>query len=147
MADADRTSPRRRKKPLSFRVPPGTAKQLEQRAREAGETQTALVERYVEEGLRIDIHPLIHFRDGAGGRRPALVGTRLDVAQVIETVRQNANSVADAAEYLGLPPERVQACLRYYADYRDEIDDWQARRQEIAEREEANWRRQQEILA
>jgi hypothetical protein len=28
----------------------------------------------------MDEHPLIYFRDGASGRRPALLGTRLDVA-------------------------------------------------------------------
>jgi hypothetical protein len=31
----------------------------------------------------MDEHPAIYFRDGADGRRPALLGTRLDVADVI----------------------------------------------------------------
>lgn len=52
-------------------------------------------------------------------------------------MRENANSVSAAAEYLGLPAERVQACLRYYADYQDEVDDWTDRMRAIAEREEA----------
>lgn len=135
------------KKPLSFRVRIDTAERLERHASEAGETQTALVERYVEEGLRMDGHPLIRFRDGVGGRRPGLVGTRLDVWQVIETVRQNERSVEDTAAYLGVPVEHVRACVRYYADYQGEIDEWAARARAIEEREEANWRRQQELLA
>lgn len=135
------------KKPLSFRVRSDTAERLERHASEVGETQTALVERYVEEGLRMDGHPLIRFRDGVGGRRPGLVGTRLDVWQVIETVRQNERSVEDAAGYLGIPVEHVRACLRYYADHQGEIDEWAARARAIEEREEANWRRQQELLA
>ncbi len=135
------------KKPLAFRVAVETVERLQRRARERRETQTALVERYVEEGLRTDEHPLIYFREGASGRRPALVGTRLDVWQVIETIRQNDNSVEEAAEYLGLPVEKLRACVRYYADYSEEIDEWTARAQAIAEREEANWRRQQELLA
>jgi uncharacterized protein (DUF433 family) len=137
----------RRKAQLSFRVRAETATRLEQHARELGVTQTALVERYIEEGLRTDDHPMIHFRDGFGGRRAALLGTRLDVWQVVATVHQNERSAEDAADYLGLPVEHVRGCLRYYADYQDEIDEWTARARAIEEREEANWRRQQELLA
>lgn len=56
-----------------------------------------------------------------------LLGTRLDVADVITTIKQNDNSVAEAAEYLEVPIEQINACLRYYADYKDEIDAWIAR--------------------
>jgi uncharacterized protein (DUF433 family) len=137
----------RRKRQLSFRVREETAARLELHAAEVGDTQTALVERYIEEGLRTDSHPLIHFRDGYGGRRAAVLGTRLDVWQVIQTVHQNERSVEDASNYLGVPVEHVRACLRYYADYQDEIDEWTARARAIEEREEENWRRQQELLA
>lgn len=135
------------RRPLAFRLAAATVERLRRRALEARQTQTALVERYVEEGLRTDAHPSVVFREGASGRRPALAGTRLDVWQVIETVRQNGNSVEEAAAYLGLPVEKVRAGVRYYADYPEEIDEWTARAQAIAEREEANWRRQQELLA
>ena len=137
----------RSRKPVSFRVRIGTSDRLERYAKEVGETQTALVERYVEEGLRMDVHPLIHFRDGFGGRRPALLATRLDVWQVVETIRQNDRSVEAAAEYLEILVEHVRACLRYYADFQDEIDEWTARARAIEAREEANWRRQQELLS
>jgi uncharacterized protein (DUF433 family) len=135
------------RKPVSFRLQIGTIARLEQHADETGLTQTALVERYVEEGLRMDGHPLIRFRDGFGGRRPGLLGTRLDVWQVIETLRENENSIDDTAAYLGVPGEHVRACLRYYADFQDEIDEWTRRARASEEREEANWRRQQELLA
>jgi uncharacterized protein (DUF433 family) len=138
---------RQSRKPLSFRIRTETSDRLERHATEIGETQTALVERYVEEGLRMDEHPLITFRTGYGGRRPSLVASRLDVWQIIETVRQNENSVEAAADYLEVPLEHVRACLRYYADFEDEIDEWTARARAIEEREEANWRRQQELLA
>jgi len=139
--------PRQTKRPLAFRVRPETADALKERAQELGGTQTELVERYIEEGIRRDRHPLITFREGAAGRRPALVGTRLDVWQVIETVRQNDNSVEETAEYLERPPHWIRACVAYYADYQDEIDEWTARANAYAEREEARWRRQQQLLA
>jgi uncharacterized protein (DUF433 family) len=90
---------------------------------------------------------LIYFRDGAVGRRPALLGTRLDVADVISTIRQNNNSVEEAAEYLELPIEQIQAALAYYADFKDEIDDWVARKHEASERERSRWLRQQAALS
>ncbi len=135
-----------RKQALAFRVRRETLEHLKRRAHEVAQSQTALAERYIEEGLRMDEHPLIHFRDGAAGRRPALIGTRLDVADVIETVRQNGNSVAKTADYLELPVERIESCLGYYADYKDEIDEWIERAHAAAERAEALWRRQQEVL-
>lgn len=134
------------RKPVSFRLQMGTVSRLERHAEEVGLTQTALVERYVEEGLRMDAHPLIRFRDGFGGRRPALIGTRIDVWQVIETLRGNERSIDDTAGYLGVPPEHVRSCMRYYADFQGEIDEWTRRARAFEEREEENWRRQQELL-
>jgi uncharacterized protein (DUF433 family) len=135
------------KQPLTFRVAPRTLEHLKRRAREADQPQTALAERYLEEGLRMDEHPGIYFRDGVSGRRPALLGTRLDVADVIETIRQNDRSVEGAVAYLELPADRIEACLRYYADFGDEIDEWINRAHAIAEREEARWQRRGEALA
>jgi uncharacterized protein (DUF433 family) len=146
MNDKERHASRNRK-PLSFRLQIGTVERLERRAEETGLTQTALVERYIEEGLRVDAHPLIRFRDGFGGRRPALIGTRIDVWQVIETLRGNERSIEDTADYLGVAPEHVRACMRYYADFQNEIDEWTRRARAFEEREEENWRRQQELLS
>jgi uncharacterized protein (DUF433 family) len=119
---------------------------LRRRALELGAQQTTLAERYVEEGLRMDEHPLVYFREGEAGRRPALFGTRLDVADVIETIRQNDNSIEQAADYLELPVEHVEACLRYYADYKEEVDEWIELGRVAAEHELERRRRQQEAL-
>ena len=139
--------PRRRetKQQVAFRVRPSTLAHLKRRVSETGLSQTDLAERYLEEGLRLDEHPLIAFRDGAAGRRPGLAGSRLDVWQVVEIVRENG-SVEEAAAYLEFPVEKVQAAMRYYADYTDEIDAWTARANALAEREQASWRRQQELV-
>ena len=134
-------------KPTSFRLPDALGARLEQHAREAGETRTALARRYIEEGLRMDQHPLIVFFTRPGGRRPMVAGTRLDVADVIETVRASDNSITEAAEYLDLPPAKVQAAVRYYAEFPDEVEAWLARQREIAERHEALWRKEQAALA
>jgi uncharacterized protein (DUF433 family) len=132
--------------PRSFRLPDTLLRELQRHARETGANVTALVERYLDEGLRRDQHPLIGFRETAAGRSAALAGTRLDVWQVIETIRNSGNDVSEAAAYLEIPEEHVRACVRYYADHKREIDAWTRRMHDIAEREEEAWRREQAIL-
>ncbi len=137
---------RETKKQFNARFSPRTIARLRRRSSVARLAAGALAERYVEEGLRMDEHPLISFRDGAAGRRPALIGTRLDVWQVIETVRQNDNSPSAAAEYLRLPVSHVDACVAYYVDYQGEVDEWIEREQAAAEEAEISWRKRQEIF-
>jgi len=134
-------------RPRSFRFAASLLAALEERARDRGETASAVAERYLEEGLRRDRHPLVIFREGAAGRRPALAGTRVDVPQVIDTLRASDNSIEDAAEYHALPEAYVRAAVSYYADYRDEIDEWRERMRTIAEREREAWQREQAVLA
>lgn len=134
------------KRSFSVRWSPRTLAHLQERAEQARIASNVLAERYVEEGLRMAEHPPIYFRDGAAGRRPALMGTRLDVATVISTVKQNDNSVEEAADYLRLPLSLVEACVRYYVDYQDEIDAWIERDEEAAEAAEISWRKRHEIF-
>lgn len=142
---------RREKQPahkqFSVRVATATFEELERRAHERGLARNALTERYIAEGVRMDEHPEIAFREGALGRRPILAGTRLDVWQVIETVRNSDNSVQEAAEYLRLAPSRVQAAVNYYAVYREEVDEIAERERAVSDRAEATWRAGQELLA
>jgi uncharacterized protein (DUF433 family) len=135
------------KQSVSFRFDPITVKRLKDHAVEAGAGQTALAERYIEEGIRCDEHPLIHFREGAAGRRPALLGSRLDVADAITTIRQNKGSIEEAASYLEIPVEQLEAAARYYGEYTEEIDEAIERSRAAAERERERWRRGQEALA
>lgn len=133
------------KQQLAFRIRPRTLQALRRRARDLGQTQTAVAERYIEEGIRTDEHQLIYFREGAAGRRPALIGTRLDVWQVVETVRQSEGDIEAAGAYLDLPVGKLHGALRYYGEYREEVDAWIERAQAFADREEAAWRRSQTI--
>ncbi|HEX5582452.1 DUF433 domain-containing protein [Gaiella sp.] len=135
------------KQGVSFRFNPRTVERLRRRSAEVGAPQAVLAERYIDEGMRIDEHPGIYFRDGGSGRRPSVLGTRLDVAQIVETLRQNENSIEETAEYLDISQAQVEAAVRYYAAYRDEVDRWIERSRTIAERERNLWRRQQEALA
>ena len=130
----------------SFRFSEATLSRLEVRAHEIRETRTGLAERYVEEGLRMDEHPGIGFADGPAGRRAVLLGSGLDVWEVIATVRQSRGSAEAAARYLELPMSAVRAAVRYYAAFPAEIDDLLARRAAIAERERSAAQAERAIL-
>lgn len=131
----------------SFRLTERTMKLLDDRARELSESRNSLAERLLDEGLHTERHPLIVFRTGGSGRRrPALVGTRLYVWQIIETVRRSANSVREAAHYLSLPEHHVQAAVDYYADFKDEVDQDRADELAFERRERERWERSQRVL-
>jgi uncharacterized protein (DUF433 family) len=118
----------------TLRLAEGTRQRLAERARRAGVAERTLAQRYVEEGLRHDLHPLVQFLDGPSGRRASLVGRGLDVWEVIATVQDNGGSVAHAADYLQVPVGLVEAAVAYYGEYRDEVD-------EQIERNEAEYER------
>ncbi|HYW90393.1 MAG TPA: hypothetical protein VFB50_21670, partial [Chloroflexota bacterium] len=94
--------------PLSLRLPAATVQRLGARARHRRIAPRTLAQRYVEEGLRMDEHPLIRFVDAPAGRDGRLVGSRLAVWQTIDVVRDNDGDVAAAADYLELPLGLVQ---------------------------------------
>src|SRR4051795_2543504 len=125
----------------SFRLPAATLERLDARARERGQSANTLAARLIEEGLRTEEHPLIYFRDGAASRRPAMLGTRLDVWQVVETLRSHDGSVRETAEYLDQPEVKIRAAVDYYGAHQDEVDAFAARAVEAARREEDAMRR------
>ena len=106
----------------TLRLAPGIRQRLTDWARRSGLPERSLAQRYVDEGLRHDAHPLVQFLDGPSGRRASLVGRGLDVWEVIATVRDNDGSIALAAEYLQVPAGLVEAAVTYYGEYKDEID-------------------------
>lgn len=124
--------------PFSLRLGDATLDRLRKRSRRTKLPPRSLAQRYVEEGLRQDEHPLVRFVDGPAGRRAALLGTGLDVWEVIATARDNDGDVAEAAAYLDVPVHLVEAAVRYYGAFSDEVDEWiEASAQESAEAHEA----------
>jgi hypothetical protein len=110
--------------PLSLRLSDTAVRRLGERARRADTKPRTLAQRYVEEGLRMDEHPLVRFVDGPAGRRARLVGTGKDLWEVVAVVRENDGDVRAASEYLEVPLGLIQAAVTYYGGYPDEIDDW-----------------------
>lgn len=110
--------------PLSVRLSEATIQRLGARARRVHLPPRTLAQRYVEEGLRMDEHPLVRFAEGPAGRRARLVGTGKDVWEVIAAVRDNDGDAVETAGYLEMPLGLVQAAIAYYGAYPEEIDQW-----------------------
>ena len=125
--------------PMSLRLGEATIERLGSRAKRVHMPPRTLAQRYVEEGLRMDEHPLVRFVDGPAGRRARLVGTGKDVWEVIATVRDNDNDLHEAAEYLRLSLGLVQAAVAYYGAYTSEVDELIADNELMAEEARAAW--------
>jgi uncharacterized protein (DUF433 family) len=131
---------------FTLRFQTGVSERLIERARRVGLAPRTLAQRFVDEGLRREDHPLVRFVDGPSGRRAALVGSGLDVWEVIATVRDNDNDLEAAAASLEVSPGLVQAAVVYYGSYQEEIDAEVALNQTEWERGYAAWEKGQRAL-
>jgi hypothetical protein len=108
--------------PISIRLPEQTVDRLADRAGRSNMPSRTLAQRYIEEGLRMDEHPLICFADGPAGRRARLLGGP-DVWEAIVVAKDNDGDLAETAAYLEIPLGRVQTAAAYYAAHSQEIDE------------------------
>jgi hypothetical protein len=83
--------------------------------------------RLVDEGLRMEEHPGVVFRDGPAGRRAGLIGGP-DVWEVISVLRDAGrngsphDALLTTAEWLGLTEAQVRTAEGYYAAHPDDVD-------------------------
>ena len=138
---------------ISIGLEGDSLERLDEHGRETGESRSAAAARLIEEGLRMARHPGIVFRDGATGRRPALADgpqvwalARIFRERPLDSDDAIERAAADTAERMELPPHAVLAAIRYYLEYRDEIDDWMRRLDEEADQAKAAWLRKREPL-
>jgi hypothetical protein len=98
--------------------------------RHAGLTASAAAALLVDEGLRMDSHPGVIFRDGPMGRRAVLIGGP-DVWEAIRLMRSvveaepglgSEERLAIAAENSGVTASMLRTALDYYGEFPEEID-------------------------
>ena len=99
-------------------------------SRHPGLTASSVAARLVDEGLRMEEHPGVMFRDGPMGRRATLVAGP-DVWEVIRALRsaRSAEPAPAEPELLDLVADNTGVALRllrvavdYWAAYPDEVD-------------------------
>ncbi len=117
--------------PRSVRFDVSTVTKLAAYAsRHPGMTNSSAAALLVEEGLRMDAHPGVVFREGPAGRR-ACLASGPDVWEVIRAVRSARDAEPSlgpdlvlevVAENANLPLPALQVAVGYYGEYPDEID-------------------------
>jgi hypothetical protein len=125
--------------PLSLRLGDATVERLKTRASRVQMPPRTLAQRYVEEGLRMDEHPLVRFADGPAGRRARLVGTGSDVWEVIAAVKDNGGGITETADYLEMALGLVQAAVAYYGAFPAEIDERIERNEQVSAEAHSAW--------
>lgn len=120
----------------AIRIESGTLRALRERSSQSGEPIVRLAQRYINEGMRLDRHPGIVFRDGPAGRRAVVIGGP-DVWEVVAAARsapeRGEELVRALAQRIGVAVEKIRAAVRYYAEYPDEVDRFIAANEEEAE--------------
>jgi hypothetical protein len=108
-----------------IRIEAATLDALRSRSAQSGEPIVRLANRYIEEGMRLDRHPGIAYRDGPAGRRAVVVGGP-DVWEVVAGARSAPERgeplIAALAERLGVLAEKIRVAIRYYSEYPEEAD-------------------------
>jgi hypothetical protein len=134
-----------RARQFSARLDAAVSDRLERRGRRVGLNKSRLAERYIDEGIRMEDHPGVVFRDGPAGRRAGLASGP-DVWEVVSMVRASGldgeDALAAAAEWGGLSLVQVRVAVRYYAEFPGEIDERIARNVDDADAAEEQWRRE-----
>ena len=120
---------------------------LDHRVGESGESRNAMVDRLLNESLRIEKHPFIRFITGASGKREAhIVGTRWKVRQIIVTLKGEKGQLDSVIKGFDLTELQVRAAVSYYADFSDEIDADIERESVDAEQQRVRWEREQSVI-
>lgn len=120
----------------AIRIEAETLQALRERSAQSGEPIVRLAQRYIGEGMRLDRHPGILFRDGPAGRRAVVIGGP-DVWEVIAAARSapecGENLVHALAERIGVPVDKIRMAISYYGEYPDEVDQFIAANEQEAE--------------
>lgn len=107
--------------PVSVRISKSLEALIDSEARRTGRSRSAVLEALAAEALRMRLFPGIAFRGADWERRAWVIGTALDVWQIVDAHRDIGSVEAMAAG--GAASERqIRLALAYYDRFPEEID-------------------------
>ena len=104
-----------------MRLPLATDELVSAEARRTNRSKGAVVAALADEALRTRRFPGIAFRGSDWSRRPWVIGTALDVWEIVAASRTFPSPRA-MAEKTDLTEAHIRLALAYYQEFPDEID-------------------------
>ena len=104
-----------------MRLSPATDELIVREARRTRRSKGAVVEALAEEALRARRFAGLAFRGADSDRRPWVIGTALDVWEVVAASRSFESPAAMAAA-TDLTEPQIRLALAYHGEYPDEVD-------------------------
>ena len=94
---------------------------MSEEARRTRRSKGAVIEALADEAMRCRRFPGIAFRGSDWDRRAWVVGTSLDVWEIVEAF-QSYGAIEPMVAESDLTERQVKLALAYYGEYRDEVD-------------------------
>jgi uncharacterized protein (DUF433 family) len=107
--------------PFSMRLSKRMETLIDREAKRTGRSKGAIVEALADEALRMRLFPGIGFKGTDWDRRAWMMGTGLDVWQVVD-VYNDVGSVERMVEGWSINERQIQLALDYYKMFPEEID-------------------------
>jgi uncharacterized protein (DUF433 family) len=110
-------------RPFSIRLSQTTNRYVEAEARRTKRSKGAVVEALTEEAARMRRFPGIGFRGEEPYREAWVIGTGLDVWELIELLQDYGSTEPLLDAHRNVSRRAIELAHAYYASYPDEIDD------------------------
>jgi uncharacterized protein (DUF433 family) len=107
--------------PFSMRLSRQVERLVDQEAKRTGRSKGAIVEALADEALRMRLFPGIAFRGVDWERRAWVIGTALDVWQIVDAHR-DIDSIELMAEGGSANEHQIRLALDYYERFPEEIE-------------------------
>jgi coenzyme F420-reducing hydrogenase beta subunit len=107
--------------PFSMRLSDVTDQLVSEEAKRTRRTKGAVVEALAEEALRTRRFPGVAFRGSDWNRRPWVIGTALDIWEIVAASRSYPTP-SEMAAATDVTEPQVRLALAYHAEFPDEID-------------------------
>ena len=107
--------------PFSMRLSKRMEALVDRKAKRTGRSRGAIVEALAEEALRMRLFPGVAFKGADWERRAWVVGTALDVWQIVDA-HGDIHSIERMAEGGSANERQIRLALDYYEMFPEEID-------------------------